>query len=231
MDAVGEHRIGQLNEKSLHRSLKHWYARSGDELEVNVDKWVVDIVRDDVLIEIQTRNFSALKKKLRQLVCDHTVRLIYPITSEKWIIKPDPRNPQKTTRRKSPKKGTWLQIFEELIYIPDLLTHENFSLELLLILEEEVQKKSSRRSAWRRKGWVIDDRRLVQVVDQKLLRSPTDLMALIPNPLNEPFTTAELAAATGRNRRFAQKAAYCLKASEAIMQVGTRGRAKLYMFA
>jgi hypothetical protein len=54
--------IGLLNEKPLHASLKQWYARPGDRFEVPVDGFVIDVVRDDLLIEIQTRNFSSLKR-------------------------------------------------------------------------------------------------------------------------------------------------------------------------
>ena len=46
--------IGLLNEKPLHASLKQWYARPGDRFEVAVGGFVIDIVRDDLLIEIQT---------------------------------------------------------------------------------------------------------------------------------------------------------------------------------
>lgn len=39
--------IGLLNEKSLHASLKQWYAQPGDRFEVAVDGFVIDIVRND----------------------------------------------------------------------------------------------------------------------------------------------------------------------------------------
>src|SRR6185503_11946586 len=68
--------IGLLNEKPLHASLKQWYARPGDQFEVPVGGFVIDIVRDDLLIEIQTRNFSSIKSKLNKLAHSHRVRLI-----------------------------------------------------------------------------------------------------------------------------------------------------------
>ena len=46
--------IGTLNEKPLHAALKDWCARPGDQFEVFVDGFVVDIVRGNLLIEIQT---------------------------------------------------------------------------------------------------------------------------------------------------------------------------------
>ncbi len=71
--------IGTLNEKPLHAALKEWYALPGDRFEVSVDGYVIDIVRDDRLLEIQTGTFSSLKSKLNTLVRTHRVRLIYSI--------------------------------------------------------------------------------------------------------------------------------------------------------
>ena len=56
--------IGTLRERPLHASLKRWYARPGDRVEVAVDGYVVDLVRGDLLIEIQTRGFATLRPKL-----------------------------------------------------------------------------------------------------------------------------------------------------------------------
>src|SRR4026209_2429372 len=102
--------IGLLNEKPLHASLKRWYARPGDRFEVPVDGFVIDIVRDDLLIEIQTRNFSSIKVKLNKLARSHQIRLIYPIVQEKWIVRG-------ATRRKSPKRGRLEDLFWELVSI------------------------------------------------------------------------------------------------------------------
>lgn len=46
--------IGRLNEGPLHAALKRWCARPGDRLEAVVDGYVIDIVRADLLLEIQT---------------------------------------------------------------------------------------------------------------------------------------------------------------------------------
>src|SRR5262245_41716920 len=65
--------IGVLNESPLHAALKQWYARPGDLLETAVDGFVVDIVRGDVLIEIQTGHFAAIRSKLASLLQSHPV--------------------------------------------------------------------------------------------------------------------------------------------------------------
>ena len=79
--------IGLLNEKPLHISVKEWYSKPGDRFEVPVERFVVDIVRDDLLIEIQTSNFTSIRSKLSNLIGSYKIRLVYPIAQEKWIIK------------------------------------------------------------------------------------------------------------------------------------------------
>ena len=60
--------IGTLSEKSLHAGLKEWLSQPGDTFEVKVDGFVIDIVRGDVLFEIQTRHLYAMKRKLSKLL-------------------------------------------------------------------------------------------------------------------------------------------------------------------
>ena len=219
--------IGTLNEKPLHASLKKWYAGRGDRFEAPVDGYVIDIVRGDLLVEIQTRNFVAIRRKLVDLTTRHKVRLVYPIAQQKWIVKLTNAGEGQESRRKSPKRGTPEQIFDELVAFPKLLSNPNFSLELLLIHEDEIRRYDAKRG-WRRKGWVTQERRLLKVVDQRLFLTPEDMRVQIPSELPEPFTTSDLAGAIGRPRRLAQKMAYCLREMGAITHAGKRGRAMLY---
>jgi hypothetical protein len=218
-----------LNEKPLHEALKQWYAQPGDMFEVPVDGFVADIVRGDLLIEIQTRNFSAIKRKLEKLLVDHPVRLVYPIPREKWITKmkltDDGNIP--VSRRRSPKHGSFEHVFEELIRLPDLLKNPNFSIELLLMEEEEVRKYDVVRG-WRRRGWVTEERWLLRVVDTRMLSSPADLHAFIPGNLAEPFSVSELATATNVSKTLARKMVYCLRAMGCVVSKGKRGNAILY---
>ncbi|MBM2850413.1 MAG: hypothetical protein HW418_3355 [Anaerolineales bacterium] len=79
MDHDATHTIGTLRETSLHAALKAWYAQPGDEMEASVEGYQIDLRRGAQLIEIQTRNFAALKRKLTQLVERHPVRLVGPL--------------------------------------------------------------------------------------------------------------------------------------------------------
>lgn len=221
------HEIGTLNESPLHAALRAWYARPGDRFEVSVDGFIIDIVRGDLLVEIQTGNFSAIKRKLTTLVGDHAVRLVYPVAREKWIIKLARDGEGRLGRRKSPKRGAFEHVFGELVRFPRLLASHHFSLEVLLIQEEEVRRYDGRRG-WRRRGWVIHERRLLQVVDRCLFATPADIAAMVPRSLAEPFSTSDLATAIGQPRWLARKMAYCLRTMGVLDAVGKQGNAILY---
>lgn len=219
--------IGTLNEMSLHAALKTWYMQPGDEFEMRIDGYVVDIVRADLLIEIQTRNFSALKQKLSNLTTNHPVRLVHPIPREKWIQRVGTNSRKQISRRKSPKRGSVEHIFSELVSIPQLAANPNFSIEVLLTQEEEIWKNDGKGS-WRRKRWSIFDRRLLNVLECVILASISDYQNLLPSSLPREFTTADLKEALGMNYRLAGKMAYCLREMGAIKQTGKQGNAFLY---
>lgn len=219
--------IGVLNEQPLHAALKRWYAGPDGEFEVTVDGFVIDVVRDGLLIEIQVGNFSSIKRKLKRLVKDHPLRLVYPIPREKWLLKHHPGAEGEIERRKSPKRGRVEEVFPELVSFPALVSHPNFTLEVALTQEEEVRHADP--AAWRQHGWATDERRLIDVTAQHRFERPVDMLALLPAELPEHFTTADLAAALGGSRRLAQKMAYCLRKMGCITQIGRRGRAKLYV--
>ena len=219
--------IGTLNEKPLHAALKQWIALPDDSIEVPVDGFTVDIVRGRLMIEIQTASLSSIRRKLTKLLERHPVRLVYPIAGDLWIVRKSGNGRKVLGRRKSPKHGTIESVFEELVGIPRLLVHPGFSLQVVIIQEEQVRLYSGSRNR-RRKGWSSHERRLLQVVDQWIFENPRDMQALIPASLPEVFTTADLAEATGQPVWLAQKMAYCLRLMEAIAVVGKRSRWILY---
>ena len=221
--------IGLINEKPLHASLKQWYARPGDRFEVPVDGFVIDIVRDDLLIEIQTRNFASINSKLCKLTQSYQVRLVYPVVQEKWIVRSATNDGRTAVRRKSPKRGRLEDLFWELVSIPQLLSNPNFSLEVLMISEEELRRYESKRR-WRRKGWVVEGRRLVDVLDRRLFGASSDWLTFVPDGL-ESFTTKDLATIADTRRDLAQKMAYCLRHTKMIELIGRQGRANLYRVA
>lgn len=221
--------IATLNEGPLHAALKAWVSRPGDRNEVPLAGRQIDIVRGDLLIEIQTSSVSSLRMKLEALVDEHPVRLIHPVALEKWIVRIDEEQ-RLIGRRKSPKRGRLEDAFEEIVSVSWLLAHPSFSLEILLTQEEEVRTQAPGRG-WRRKGWVVVERRLVGVVESHVISHPADLLGWLPPGLPSPFTTAHLAEGLSVSRDLAQKMAYCLRESGAIQRVGKQGNALTYRLA
>ncbi len=103
-------RIGVVNENSLHAALKELYRAPGSQCEVKIGNYIVDIVRDDLLIEIQTSNFGSIRRKLAKLLEHKRLRLVYPLASEKIIIVYDKEGEYVRYQRKSPKKNTFYDI-------------------------------------------------------------------------------------------------------------------------
>ena len=214
-----------MNEHTLHSEIKEWYSLPGDEFEVKVGGFIVDIVRGDLLIEIQTRNFSAIKKKLVSLVRERGVRLVHPIARRKWIIQVT-KSGEVVRRRKSPRKGRITDLFWELVGFPDLVKTPHFSLEVLMVDVEEFRCNDGKGS-WRRRGVSIQDRRMLNVASRTLIETPSDLLTSIPTPLGQ-FTNRSLAAHLHVPIHLARKIAYCLRKSEACLMVGKRGRALVF---
>ncbi len=223
--------IGSLRETSLHASLKSWWARPGDVLEANVDGYVVDLLRGETVVEIQTGHFSAIRPKLRALLARRPVCLVHPIAVQRWIVRLDADRQTRLSRRKSPRRDSAAQVFAELVSFPELLCHPNFSLVALLIHEEEVRCPWPRpRRGWRRQSRVLD-RRLVEVIESVPLGRPADCLALLPAGLARPFTNRELSGALRQPAALAAKMTYCLREMGALSVVGKRGRAVVYDLA
>lgn len=212
---------------SLHSALKDLYTQPGDEQEVPVEGYVIDVISGDLLIEIQTRSFASIKQKLLDLVPRHPVRLVHPIALDRWIVKQADDGQKTLSRRKSPKRGTYVHVFDELVSFPTLLAETNLSLEVVLTQEDEVRRHRPGR-AWRRRGWVVYSRHLIGVVERRRFAGPQDLEALIPPDLHEPFSTLDLARALKERRRLAQRMTYCLREMGVLVPRAKRGNEILY---
>jgi hypothetical protein len=199
-----------LNEKPLHADLKAWIAEDGDAFEVPIDGFVIDIARDGELIEIQTGSASALRRKLSTLIKRHRVRLVLPVSERKTLTVVDEDGHAQQSRL-SPRRLTLLDVFMELVSLRDVLGDSNLSIDALLIHEEEIRRPRRTQRGRYPKKWEVQERRLIDVVDHVSFHHPADFLGILPATLEEPFTTADLAAAVGRPRRLAQQVAYCLR--------------------
>lgn len=221
--------IGTLQEGGLHAGIKAWYGRDADQFETPVDGYVVDIVRGELLVEIQTGNFAALKPKLARLLEKHPVHLLYPVAQQKWIVR-ETAVGHPLSRRQSPKRGQVWDVFDELVRIPHLLPHPRLTLTVLLTQQEEIWRDDGRGS-WRRKRWSIAERRLLAVNEELIFPQPADFVALLPADLHRPFTNKQLAQALAIRPHLAQRLTYTLRHCDVLTAVGKEGSSYLFDYA
>lgn len=215
--------IGTLAEGALHAQIKEWYRREGDLIEHPFGSHVIDIVRGDLLIEIQTGGFTPLRRKINALG-EHPVRVVAPIAVGNLIVRLGEGGEVLSSRR-SPKKGRIEDVFARLVAMPELLGR--FELEVLLVEQQEIRVHQPGK-AFRRKGWVVQGRSLVEVLDSVPIPDSASAVALLPAGVPDEFDTADIASIGRLPRRTAQQMAYCLRKMGEIVEVGKRGNAVLY---
>lgn len=197
--------IGRLNEGSLHVALKQMYAEPGDEFEVPLDGFVIDIKRGDHLIEIQTVSFASMGRKLDHLLNEYRVLLVHPIAVATYLERPGQR------ARKSPKRGSVFSIFDELVSVPTLIDHPNLTIDAVMVSVTKTQRHDPKVRRGRG-GYRTVNRSLREVHEVHRFETANDLLALVPTQeLPTKFTTADVAEAAGVHRSVAQQMAYCFR--------------------
>ena len=220
--------IGTLNEGDLHSSLKNHFSLPNDKFEFPIESYVIDIYRSTnegvLLIEIQTSSFASMRKKLTNLLDDYRIRVVFPIAEEIVLVKPGHKE------RKSPKKETMYSIFQELVSIPDLLTHENLSFDLVEVSVKKI-KEYDPQIRRRRGGFRTVETVLSSIHGIRHFAEISDFMQLIPTGLPPVFTTADISKKAGITRTEAQQMAYCFRHAGIFLQVGNSKVGKEYEMA
>jgi hypothetical protein len=219
--------IGTRSESSLHRELKFSYAGQGGRTEIEVAGFVTDgINAEGEYIEVQTRNFGSIKKKIQELSLLGKVRIIYPILVTKYIEVFNTKG-KLQSRRKSPKRGSPWDIFDALIHAPEMPLVSGLTIELALV-EAAQQRVQDGKGSWRRKGVSIKNHTLLAVHERIALQKPADYLRFVPFSSREQFTSAELGEKAGIRVEMARKALYVLNKIGMVKRIGKRGNALVY---
>jgi len=211
-----------MPEKGLHAELKEWLREPGDLVEGTVWGYRVDIIRGDLLIEIQTGNFPQIRAKLAKLLKGYRVRLVHPVAERRWVIREVDGRKQ---RRVSPYRGRVEEVFNELVYCPTLPLDPNFSLEVLMVHAEEAQ--AVRWRGKKRTRYTVTERHLVKALGREVFERPADYLRLIPD-MHGAFTARQLSKVAKLRITLARRMVYCLAKMGVIEEVGSVARAKLY---
>lgn len=217
-------------ETSLHRDLKVRYAGDGARTEERVGNYRIDAIVGDQLIEVQLSSLSAIRDKIRALVKHYQVLVVKPIVASKLLVKRKKKDGKVADRRRSPKRRTLIDAFDELVYFTRAFPHPNLQIEIVLVdIEEWRFPGHGRRRRHRAGDFEVEDQKLIDVHEQQRIATSADLWKLLPNVrLPSPFHTGHLAEAAGIERWVAQRIAYVLRETGAARRAGKRGNSNLY---
>jgi hypothetical protein len=219
--------IGTLNEHSLHAFLKETYEPDSTKREIKIGRYVADIENGGKIIEIQTRGFFSLKKKLAFFLKEHDVTVVYPVAQIKRLFWVEPDTGEALPPRKSPKTGKPFEIFYELIHIKELLCEPRLSFKIVM-LELDEYRNLDGWSRDRKKGSTRKDRVPISILDEVDIYKTEDYLKLLPVGLPGKFTVSELLKCGHMSRTLAQRAVSVLCEVGVIDCVGKSGRAYLY---
>ena len=189
--------IGRLNEGSLHKTLKLYFEPDISRHEIKIGRFVADILNGDGIIEIQTRAFRNMKKKLEAFLSVGRVTVVFPVAVSKDVVWLDPQTGEMTSPRKSPKKGKPCDIFAELYWIREYLFHPSFSIRILLMTTTDVRllcgwDESKKRGSHR------TDRVPRELIEEILVENTHDYLDLLPKGLPQgEFTSKDFALYNG----------------------------------
>ena len=211
----------------LHLALQEHYAGDDGVVEAQFGRYRIDVLRDGVAYEIQTRGFHRIRNKLEKLAEEMQVVVVWAVPDTKFIVRVDKETGEELSSRRSPKRGSVLEVFPEVRAIGHILARENVSLEVVKTVERELRHPTESKSRYRRREGMVG-RELIEVVETTRFDKPRDYLSLLPANLPAQFTVADLSHAAGINRWLAGYMAASLHRVGATDRIGKQGNAYVY---
>ena len=217
--------IGTYQEKTLHKVVKNYFENNEENQEIKIGKYVCDILKENKIIEIQTRSFNKLVGKLDYFLKAYEVEIVYPIAHKKYISWLDYNTLEEKDYRKSPKTGSVYDAFKELYKIKKYLNHNNLKITILLIDIKE-QRYLNGYSKDKKRGSSRCNQIPLELIDEITLNN-YDILVI--DKENE-FTSKDYAKAIKRNRHCAQIILNILCYLDIIQIVRKERRTNVYKF-
>jgi hypothetical protein len=220
--------IGTLGEKTVHSVLKYYISPNHLNHEIRVGGFVADICTGTEIIEIQTRQFDKLRRKLQTFLSFAPVTVVYPIPNTKWIRWVNPQTGEISPRRKSPKPGSPYSIFPELYKIKEYLVHPNLKLKIVMMDLEEYRFLDGW-SQDKKKGSTRSDRIPTELMKElEISSNATGYQVLIPEALEYEFTAKEFKKASRLSLQVSRTALHVLNYVGAVERIGKKGNTFIY---
>jgi len=232
-----------MSEKSLHAVIKKHLEPDETKHEIRIGRFIADIATHNKIIEIQTRSFNMLRKRLDFYLntcqeksigtCPKTnlgtyhVVLVYPLPRYKWLYWINKETNEITKKRKSPKIGSIYDAIGELYKIKSFLNHENLCICLIFVDLKEYRYLDGW-SGDKKKGSTRCDRVPVNIVEEINLDNVEDYHIFIHDALPEQFTSKDYVAFAKVNIFTAQTTLNILDYLGIVKRVGKQGRTYVY---
>ncbi|MGL5260172.1 MAG: hypothetical protein ACRC7V_08690 [Lachnospiraceae bacterium] len=219
--------IGTLSEKTVHAILKFYYEPNDDYHEVSIEHMVADIFRDGKIVEIQTRSFDKMRKKLDVFLKDYFVTIVHPIIVKKELIYIDKITGEIIRKRKSPKNETIYHAFLELYKIKSFLKHNHLKFIFVLMEVEEYRLVMNKEQKKRKKSTKLD-RIPLAIKEEVTIEDIKDFMQCVPYTLEESFTSSDFAKEAKIPKKLATTVLHILNHMNIVKRVGKLGNSYIY---
>lgn len=221
--------IGTLSERTMHAAVKCFLSSDPATQEVAFAPYVADIMQSDGhIFEIQTQGFGRLKGKLDLFLQTNDVTVVYPYPLIRYTVTLSSDGQVLTERRKSPRPGRVLAVFDELYRIKSFLLHPRLKVRLLFLEVTDYRMQQAPSARKRGRGSTRVERMPAALLGDISPTCPADWAALLPEGLPQTFSSAEVAAAARVRRPYAQSALNVLAHLGAVRTVGKQGNTILY---
>lgn len=226
--AQGTNGIGTMAEKSVHATLKYYFAPNEKYHEVKIGAFIADICMDGEIIEIQTRQFYSMKKKLETyLKNDYDVTIVYPVCEENTIIWIDTETGELSKSRKVKQKKKYNQILVEMYGIRELLTDGRIHFAIVKLETEDYRyldgfgkdKKIRATKTDKYPVDLIDDIRIDGIEDYKMF---------LPEDLPDRFDAKTFGKLTGLSGGDKNTGLRVLETVGVVQKEGKEGRKFIY---
>jgi len=214
-----ESQIGTYKERTLHAALKIYFEPDTARHEIPFKGFIADILNENGIMEIQTKQFGRMRRKLDAFLPEMPVTIVYPVTRVKWLIWIDPETGAVTKKRRSPKVGTPYEVYYELYAISSYLRQPNLRIKIVMVDTEDYRTLDGW-SKDRKRGSTRAERIPVGIGEEIDIQCLADYRKLIPEDLPESFTSADFARKAKLSRSSAQTALNILSQIGVVQRVG-----------
>lgn len=225
----GASNIGGLSEGELHLCLKYFFEENRDFHEVYFDGYYADILRDERVTEIQTRNFCSFRKKLAAVSSKLPVTVVHPIIKNRRLFWTDPATGELCGGRTSPVHQDIYSVFRELVYIREIISRENLGF-CFPVIECDEYKLLCGKEGRRKKDAVrygLSPKKLLGFYEYDTAFA---FASLLPHSDAEYLTVRDVSALIGKKGREASAFVNVLIYLDILRADGKAGRAIKYVY-